>query len=210
MVQLSSHERVLRAIEHQETDRLPRDFGAEGPVVEGMVRILGLDNASMLREHLKVDMVYVGIGYKHSNEGRNVFGAARHINPLAEATTVDEIEAYPWPDPACADMESFRKSVIAARKTGKAVVASSWGSIFGESYRLMGMEGILTAMSLYPEMAAALIKQLTDFFLEVERRAFGSCEGLIDLSYHGNDFGSQRGPLFSRKMFQEFFAPNIT
>ena len=92
---------------------------------------------------------------------------------------------------------------------GKAVVASTWGSIFGESYRLMGMEGILTAMALYPEVARALIGHLTDFFLEVERRAFQACEGLIDLSYHGNDFGSQKALLFNRGMFQKFFAPNI-
>jgi uroporphyrinogen decarboxylase len=151
-------------------------------------------------------------------DGRNIWGLrydqigpTRNVtsHPLAGAMTVDEIDAYAWPDPARADVETFRKQAVRARASGRAVVGSSWGSIFGESYRLMGMDNFMLALAERPEVAAAVINHVAEFFAVVDRMIFEACHGLIDLSYHGNDFGSQRGLLFSRSMFLEFFASPI-
>jgi uroporphyrinogen decarboxylase len=70
----------------------------------------------------------------------------------------------------------------------------------------MGMDGFLIAMVLHPDVAAAVVEHVTSFFLEVDRRLFEVCDGLLDLSFHGNDYGAQQGLLFSRAMFQQFFA----
>ncbi len=213
---LSSRERVLRAIAHQETDRLPRDYRAEAPVTEGLLRLLDLPDLEALNERFRIDMVRVEVAYDCPyTDGRNIWGlrsesvglTTRIANhPLAEATTVEQVEAYPWPNPDWANVEAFRRQAIAARRTGRAVVGSSWGSIFGESYRLMGMDGFMVALAIYPDVAAAAIRHVAGFFLEVDRRLFSACGGLLDISYHGNDFGSQRGLFFSRRHFQQFFA----
>ncbi len=215
-MELTSRERVLQAIAHRETDRLPRDYSAERPVTEGLLRLLGLADLRALQERFQVDMERVEVTYRCPYaDGRNIWGlqsesvdlTTRIANhPLAGATTVEQVEAYPWPNPDWADVEAFRRQAIAARRSGRAVIGSSWGSIFGESYRLMGMDGFMVALAAYPDVAARVIRHVCDFFLEVDRRLFQACAGLLDVSYHGNDFGSQRGLFFSRRHFQGFFA----
>lgn len=217
MAELTSRERVLRAIDHQESDRLPRGFSASPAISGALQRIWGLDDAEALRQRLKVDLQVVSMGYNNPyTDGRSIYGwgavgatSFTSYHPLANATSVADVEAHQWPDPDWADIDAFRRDVIAARRTGRAVVASSWGSIFGEAYRLMGMDNFMASLVLYPEVVAAIIQHLTDFFLEVDRRAFTVCRGLIDISFHGNDFGTQRGLLFRRPMWQQFFAKPI-
>ena len=215
---LSSRERVLRAIEHKETDRLPRDFDAVPEKMEILVRETGLSEAQ-LREKFRVDMTRVWMRYNPPyTDGRNAFGlrlasagATQNIaeHPLAHAETVDDILNYSWPDPSWADIARAKAEALEGRRLGRAVVCSSWGSIFGEAYRLMGMDSFFMAMAANEEVVDALVGRLTDFFLEVDRRVFAECDGLVDMAFHGNDLGTQRGLLFSRAMFRRFFAPHL-
>ena len=215
---MTSRERVLRAIEHQETDRVPRDFDAVPEKMEVLVRETGLSEAQ-LRERFRCDMTRVWMRYNPPyTDGRNIWGltlAATDLtqtiaeHPLAHAETVDDIRNYAWPDPAWADISRAKSEAIEGRRAGRAVACSSWGSIFGEAYRLMGMDNFFMAMAANEEVVDALVARLTDFFLEVDRRVFTECEGLVDLAFHGNDFGTQRGLLFSRAMFRRSFAPHL-
>ena len=215
---MPSRERVIRAISHKETDRVPRDFDAVPEKMEDLVRETGLSEAQ-LREKFRVDMTRVWMRYNGPyTDGRNIWGlklSATDVtqaiaeHPLAHAETVDDVRKYPWPDPSWADLARAKAEASEGRRLGRAVACSSWGSIFGESYRLMGMDNFFMAMAGSEEVADAVVAKVTDFFLEVDRRVFAECEGLIDLAFHGNDFGTQRGLLFSRAMFQRFFAPNL-
>jgi len=214
----SSHERVLRAIEHKGTDRLPRDFSAEGSLVERLCERLGLPDGDALGKRFKVDLFYAGIPiHCPYTDGRNIYGikyggtpdgltqnAVTH--PLCDAATVDEVEAHAWPDPDWADIEAAKKAALEGRKRAKFVVCSTWGAIFGEAYRLMGMDNFMTGLYERPEVVRAIIRMLTDFYLEVDRRVFTACEGLIDMAYYGNDMGTQRALLFRREQFQEFYV----
>ena len=214
---MTSRERVLRAVEHKETDRLPRDFTAEGPIVEGLLQRLGLKDGAALKDYFKVDMTFLGASYKCPyTDGRNVFGISSHVSsdgktvqvdhPLSHTQTVADVEAHHWPNPDWTDLGPMKKELISARQSGRFVVCSSWGSIFGETYRLMGMDNFMMGLIIIPEVVHAIIRKLTDFFLEVDRRIFAECKGLIDMSYHGNDMGTQLSLLFSRDMFDQFFA----
>ncbi len=215
---MTSRDRVLRAISHQETDRLPRDFDAVPEKMESLVRETGMSEAQ-LRERFRCDMTRVWMRYNPPyTDGRNVWGLnlaktdltqAIAEHPLAHAETVDDIRRYAWPDPSWADVARAKAEGREGRRLGRAVACSSWGSIFGEAYRLMGMDNFFMAMAANEEVVDALVGRITDFFLEVDRRVFTECGGLVDLAFHGNDFGTQRGLLFSRAMFRRFFAPHL-
>jgi len=209
----------MRAVDHQETDRLPRNFGATAKVSEELQKLWGLDGpefAARLRVDLTGAWLPIACPYE---DGRNIWGMVYDKaeltsnvtqHPLAEVETVDEVDAYSWPDPDWADIEAFRTNAVAARETEKAVIGSTWGSVFGETYRLMGMDNFMMALVLNPEVVHRIVSHVLEFFLEVDRRAFAATEGLIDISYHGNDFGTQRGLLFSREMWVEFFKQPLT
>ena len=215
---MTSRERVLRAIEHKETDRLPRDFEAEDPIVDGLRNQLNLPGVDALKDRFKVDLHRVYVGYKCPyTDGRNIYGirwersgdgatytVAKH--PLAEAETVDDVEAYQWPDPDWADLGTVKSELIQARKSDRYIVCSTWGAIFGEAYRLMGMDNFMIGLYERPEVVHAIIRKLADFYIEVDRRIFTKCGGLIDMAFYGNDMGTQRSLLFRREMFQEFYV----
>ena len=215
---MTSRERVLRALNHKEADRLPRDFDAEEPLIEALCTHLNLPNIMALRNYFKVDMHKVWVTYNCPyTDGRNIFGIRQENSsdgttctivghPLAKATTIDEIDAYPWPNPDWVDLKTIKQQVSEGRNLNRYVVCSSWGSIFGETFRLMGMDNFMIALYEKPKIVNAIIRRLTDFFLEVDRRIFTTCGGLIDMAFYGNDMGTQLSLLFSRDMFVEFFS----
>ena len=215
---MESRERVLCAIDHQEPDRLPRNFDAEEPVVEGLLRRLELPDLAALHDYLKVDFVRVPVEIRCPyTDGRNIYGiqmggtpdgmtrnAVTH--PLAEAQTLADVERYAWPDPDWLDLERTIADAKRARVSGRFVICSTWGAIFGEAYRLMGMDNFMIGLCTVPDVVHAIIRKLTDFYLEVDRRVFEACDGLIDMAYYGNDMGTQRALLFRREQFQDFYS----
>jgi len=213
---MTSRERFLRAVDHKDLDRLPRDFVSEGPVAESLIKALNLADINALKDKFKVDLEYVRVQIRCPyDDGRNIWGMKYSsagltenvsLHPLADATTVEDVDAHPWPSPDWADIDAFKAEAEIARNTGRAVSGSTWGSIFGEAYRLMGMDNFMMGLVLYPDVVHRIIEHLTNFFLEVDRRIFESCKGLIDITYHGNDFGTQRGLLFSREMWFDFYS----
>ena len=60
-----------------------------------------------------------------------------------------------------------------------------------------------------PEWAHFLCRKFTDFYLEDYTRAAEATQGRIDLYLLISDLGSQRGPLISKALFQEFVAPYL-
>ena len=71
----------------------------------------------------------------------------------------------------------------------------------------MGMDNFMMAMAINEAVAESVVAHVTDYFLEVDRRLFTECRGLIDLSFHGNDFGTQLDLLVSPAQFDRFIMP---
>jgi len=214
---MTSCERVMRSLLHKETDRLPRDFDAEASLVEALCSRLDMPNLEELRRYFAVDMHKVSVGYACPyTDGRNIYGISMHssssgatsnvaTHPLANARTVEDVESYTWPDADWADLEAAKGELVWARNKELFTVCSSWGSVFGEAYRLMGMDNFMIALHESPGVAHAIVSKLMDFYLEVDRRLFTHCAGLIDMAFYGNDMGTQQSLLFRREAFQEFF-----
>ncbi len=148
---MTSRERVLRALQHEEPDRVPRDLWAT-PEVYALLREhfeVGADRVVL--DRLGVDLEYVaGPSYAGQEleawdtpEGRvssDLWGVKRlvktiragdaewsykHVveSPLASAETVAEIEAYPnWPDPDAWDFSTLRDQCDQIHASGRAVV----------------------------------------------------------------------------------------
>jgi uroporphyrinogen decarboxylase len=117
------------------------------------------------------------------------------------------VEEHHWPSP-----DDFDYSDVASqcqRYAEYARVGGSWGAIFGDAYRLQGMETFLMNMTLRPAVVKAIIERVERFYYGVNERIFDAAQGQLEIYYVGNDFGTQRGLLFSREMFRDFFAPGL-
>ncbi|MHB9131579.1 MAG: uroporphyrinogen decarboxylase family protein [Armatimonadota bacterium] len=218
---MTSRERVLRAIAHQPTDRMPADYHAHQQVTDRLVDHLGLQNSEELLQLLQIDMRRVGFSYYTPNsapdaEGyvRNMWGMRTHpdkpdgdlakmIYPFDEDTTVDEVYAHPWPSADALDYSGIAGQ-CAPYHDEYATYGSPWCPFFHEVGWLIGQENYLIWMHTRPDLVDAITDCIVSFEIEVTRRFFEACNGKLDIAFFGNDFGTQRGLFISPDLYQRF------
>jgi uroporphyrinogen decarboxylase len=132
------------------------------------------------------------------------------IHPLAEACTLAEIEAYPWPD--MTDPTRFEGVRAEAQRWRDENVYASMGTPWlafplERAFALQGTDNFLANLAGEPEFAEALLwktqtlcKTLMDGFLR-------ECGDLIDMVKIGDDLGSQVGLLMSPAMYRRMLKP---
>jgi uroporphyrinogen decarboxylase len=218
---MTSRERVLAAFAHEQPDRVPAWCGSSAPFWEKTKRELDLDDEA-LRVRFGDDFRRVRAGYSGPTpdlpEGvnsRTVFGVDRSgmgygqpvSHPLANAT-LEDVHAYPWPDPAWADVSNVKAD--AERWGGEyAILGGDWSPYWHDAIDLLGMESICTRMITEPEVVEAVLSNVVDYHAAVSRRIFDAAADAIDVFFIGNDFGSQTGPLVSPAMFESFLLPHL-
>jgi len=127
-------------------------------------------------------------------------------NPLSDATSVAEIEQYPWPSP-----EDFDYSGIVDTLANNPDYPHTVGylALGWTCWDLRGMDQFLEDLILDPDVANALIAQISDFgygyfkrIIEVGKPYIGKNFRCIHLA---DDWATQEGLMISPKMYREFF-----
>ncbi len=219
---MTSRQRVLTTFAHAEPDRVPAWCGASPEFWENAKRTLGLSDDEALRVRLgddfrRVFAVYAGpeVTLSEGATSRTPFGIERQGigygqptgHPLAGAT-VDDVHAYPWPDPAWMDVSAVRAEAEAWGGQ-YAVLGGDWSPFWHDAVDLVGMENLYFAMYDTPDVVDALMQHMVDYYAEVSRRTFEAAGDAIDIFFIGNDLGSQTGPLLSVPLFERFVLPHL-
>jgi uroporphyrinogen decarboxylase len=227
---MNSKERVLKTIRHQEPDRVALGYGAWRQVSEQLCQHLSLDSTcawthfqefpEALLQRLHVDMRvararYLGPPPRELPDGSYIDMWGIHQskenypigNPLAHASTVAEIEAYPFPDPDASDYEHYAEQC--ERFEDYAVCGGDWSPFFTMALEMMGTGQFLSALHLMPDVAHALLTRIADYYYETSRRMFEAARGTLDIFFMGDDYGTQRGPFISLSDFHTFVVPHL-
>jgi uroporphyrinogen decarboxylase len=129
-------------------------------------------------------------------------------SPLGHVRDPLELLDRRWPSPDWFDLSDV--SDQCKRHFGKyALVGGGWGAVFGDSFRILGMEHFLESLILAPELAREVIRRVEEFYIAINERIFEAAAGMLDIYYFGNDLGTQRALLMSLPMIREFFAPSF-
>jgi len=224
---VDSKTRVLAAVAHRRTDRIPVTFDAEAEVYQALYEHLGLDTREQLFDRLGVDTWMILPGnfiYRPDAcmRGRktSIWGYQTQVteysggtydevcfNPLAGRDSIDDIKAHGWPDPDVLDFSHFRQE--AREHADRAVIGVfTWGAYFIASF-VRGLEGLMTDFALRKDYASHLIGTISEISLEALRTMLESYGEGIDIVYMADDYCSQRGPLFSPEAFREFVMPYL-
>ena len=218
---MTPRERVLQAIDHRPTDRAPADYGAHQTVTDALIGKLGLQDTEELLRVLGVDMRRIGCNYGQPDTGpdadgymRTMWGAKRrdedpgdgqpnYLSPFHEDTTVDDVHAHAWPDPGLLDYSMVREQC--RNHHGEyATYGAPWSPFFHEVGWLIGQEEFMVWMHTKPHVVQAIIQHFVDYEVEATRLFLESADGMIDIAYFGNDFGTQRGLFIDPRMWQAF------
>lgn len=183
---------------------------------ENVLQHLGVDLRSVapewrgpLREaHDGITYDVWGAGYRRVDYGGGIYDEAVEL-PLAELHTLQDVENYPWPDPA-----DYDYSVIAEqcrRFDDYALILGDAGTpdILNGVSRGRGMERVVMDVALRDPVGLAIIDQRCRVCYEVLRRGLEAADGRIDIVQLGEDTGNQNGRMFSPRDFNEVFRPRL-
>jgi uroporphyrinogen decarboxylase len=235
---MTPRERVMTTLEHREPDRVPVDYWAVSEVTERLKRHFGLQDDEGLLRHLGVDLRYVrgpsyiGLELREHPDGtvEDLWGVRRRIvtlerdgyrwsykhvveSPLADATTVHDVERHRWPSPDWWDYSTIADECERHQRRGYAVVNAGdrldRTAQFKPFMYIRGMEQAYIDLIENPKIAEAIIAHIRDYFLEYNRRVFEAAKGGIDIFMMGDDFGTQHGLMMDVERWRRFFKPGF-
>ncbi|MEG1525019.1 MAG: uroporphyrinogen decarboxylase family protein [Clostridia bacterium] len=223
---MNSRERVLATFQRKQADRVPMWCGASPEFIEKSKKFFGVDTEEDVLVRFHDDFRRVYSRYQGPDEFNpilnakkginiNVFGVERHgygygqpvRHPLKDAT-LEEIEAYPWPDPAWVDVSHIREDAL-QWKGEYAIMCGEWSPFFHDTIDMLGMENMMILMYEEPEKVQAVITHLADYYYEATKRILAEASDVLDIFFCGNDLGSMTGPLLGENLFREFIAPHL-
>lgn len=221
---MTSRERVLLALKHEQPDRTPRDFWAEPPTWNRLFAHVGHEDKDRLLDSLGVDVRHleapspperaVADGLFQNFWGERYVYRPTPWGPLREDTkgalagaeSLEELEAFNWPTPDCIDRSRLEGQ---CRRYEDRALLYGFADIWQRPALVRGWEEMFVDLAERPEWVHFLCRKFTDFYLEDYTRAAEITGGRIDLYLVISDLGSQHGPLISLAMFREFVAPYI-
>jgi uroporphyrinogen decarboxylase len=139
-----------------------------------------------------------GVGFSTVEEGYHV---ADH--PLGASKDLDE---HAWPDPTDPFLwETARERV--AMDAGEHFLACNLGfCLLERAWALRGFQTFLMDLVLDPSFAEELLERITAVQLGFVRQFL---ELGLDAGYFGDDYGAQKGMLFSPDVWRQMFKPRL-
>ena len=135
-------------------------------------------------------------------------------SPLQDARSVEEILEYDhWPSPEWFDYGVIEQQCLKIKDAGRVVVfmgdrLNRIAQLKPACY-LRGFEQVFIDMVENPELASALFRKISEFYMEYGQRILEAAKGQIDILCTGDDFGTQNAPLISLPMWREFLKPGF-
>jgi uroporphyrinogen decarboxylase len=148
-----------------------------------------------------------GIGWRKPVQGGFYYDMYRH--PLASARSLDELKAYPFPDPL--DNGRFaplRPQAESSRARGKAVALAGPCAGIAEVYSWMrGYEEYYIDLALNQGWVAYMLDRLVEFKSAYWERALAEIGHLVDVVVEADDLGGQNAPLMSPRTYRKLIQP---
>ena len=221
---LTPRERVHMAMAHQRPDRPPRDFWAEKPAWNRLLKHLGHRDEQRVLRGLGIDLRHLNAVEPPEREvspgvfqnfwgERYVYddtpwGPMRQDLPgaLSSAKDLSQVESFAWPRGEDLDYSGLPEL---CREFEPYALVYGAADIWQRAALVRGWEAMFLDMAERPQWVEYITGVFTDFYIADYTRAAEVTNGRVDLFLIYSDLGSQHGPLMSPAMFRRFVAPNL-
>lgn len=226
---MNARERVLAVLNREKPDRVPVDIWLVPELVETFKQKLGVDNELDIYRKLDVDKIawlgipYKGVVLKDPNEHQEInhwgvkfekiaanesaeYGEVSY-HPLLELDSVEQLDAYPWPNPDDFDYET---AAAEAKELAKEFVTlGPWVSLFEVYCSMRSLEEALMDTIAAPELLHTALDHIAKSQGEMVRRFLEAADGAVDMLFISDDVGSQNSLIMSPDAFEEFIFPRL-
>ncbi|MBN2047882.1 MAG: hypothetical protein JW750_08580 [Anaerolineaceae bacterium] len=225
---LTPKERVRRAFNHVEPDRVPINYLANPGIDARLKAHFGLkpDDHEGLLQALQVDFRALDPAYRGPTlfdevPGRSIdiWGIHRRLIehesgsywdycdfPLRDAD-LEMIENWPMPDPDDFDYETMLEQAKIYQSYWLSVGNAGLGDIINATSMLRNMEVVLIDLISDDEACLRLIDRRLEIQLEITRRSLEILAERVDMLWIGEDLGTQIGPMISKKLYRKHIRP---
>jgi hypothetical protein len=228
---MTSKERVLTALSHQEPDRIPINYvGANGQIDKRLKEHFGLalDDNEGLMKALNVDFRVLDLPYTgkrlhpevegvqvdllwgiHSRWVENESGGYQDFCdfPLRTAT-LEEVENWPMPSPDDFDYDSIVEQCERYEEYCIVFGNPGFGDIINSSGMLRTMEQVLIDLITDEPAGVRLFQRKVEIQSEILERVLDKAGKKINLIWTGEDLGTQKSPMISLDIFRKHIRPN--
>ncbi len=222
---MTHRERVLAALSHQVTDRVPMDFWAVPEVWEKLYKHFGTTKEEEVLEQLGVDIHMVWPEYigpemptfedgsfmepmgTHRRNVKNEFSTYQEYAsaPMGKLETPQEVEDFPFAQVSWWNMEGLSEQIGNRHETHYIKIQT--GGLFELAWALRGYEQFFMDLADEPEIVHALMNKICTFYCEFVEKALTCAGDKIDMVYTYDDIAAQNALLMSPGMMEEFIFP---
>lgn len=220
---MNKKERFFATIAREPVDRNASWLGLPAPeAVEGLCRYFDVASIDELKMKIDDDVYAIEMPY-HAPDSNAIYTAlnfakAEHHDSDFERTLTtpgffedaedpEEVENFPWPDPAEHIPTEECRQLIDKVPEDYAIMGVIWSAHFQDTCAAFGMETALVNMLINPELYRAVDDRIVDFYLKANKIFYEATRGKLDAVLIGNDMGSQRGLMISPEQVREFVIP---
>ncbi|MBC7960568.1 MAG: hypothetical protein H7X94_11915, partial [Vallitaleaceae bacterium] len=172
---LTSRERILLALDHKDTDRVPFSlgFGLTLPAKRDLQKYMGMQSIEELDNYLLSysDLRWIGPEYcgpktrnivKTDGSSMDVWGVERSVvghydeishYPLAKVQDISELNNYLWPQASWANTNDIKRVLKEINKDEEYAIVVGNGNIFESSWYMRGMEQMMMDLIIEPELS---------------------------------------------------------
>jgi uroporphyrinogen decarboxylase len=132
------------------------------------------------------------------------------VHPMAEVTTIEEIENYPWPnmdDPS--RVAHVREQARRLREENRyAIMGTPWLLFpFERAHAMQGLDKFLYNMVKNKDFAIALLAKITSLCKQLMGHFLEEAGENLDIVKIGDDLGTQQSLMISPRMYREMLKP---
>lgn len=223
---MTNLERFNNSIRRKSFDRIPVSISVAPEMMEELKKHLGQDRDTILYKVFDIDRRHAGPEYTGPKPSEyedgtydNIFGVRmKDVSyghgkyseavafPLSDATSVTEVERYPWPSAEWYDYSSILEPLKAYPDYSFTIgyLALGWFS-----WEMRGMSQFLEDLIINPEIAEAVIEKISGYGFEYFRRIIETGREYIGKNFTcihlADDWATQESLLISPQLYRSFF-----
>ena len=221
---MTSRERMLRALRHEETDRVPFNMRFAPHLARKVREFVGKED---LAAYFDYDIRFAGymsdqrtpdfseyLGEIPENASVSPWGVAsvqgnflhfsRRITPMRHLT-VDDLDSYPWPRYG-PKIHEMRTQVKVIQASGYAAVSNYECGSYEQACALRGQEQFLIDLAADPEFAESLLSRIAEIKV---RKAMANADAGVDVVWIGDDLGTQNSLVFDPDIWRCMIRPPL-
>ncbi len=145
-----------------------------------------------------------GVAHEPGSEAAMHMTYMRH--PLAKAASLEELQAFPFPEYDTENVGHMREAVEAIHASGRAAYGGMQCTIWETAWYIRDMTQLMVDMTMEDEKATFILDKITEHSC-LRAAAFARAGAdIIDL---GDDIGMQRTIMMSKAMYDEWLKPRL-